>query len=29
VPYDSAAAAAAIRAAGMPEQFALRLEGAV
>ena len=29
VPYDSAAAAAAIRAAGMPEQFALRLEGTV
>ena len=27
VPYDSAAAAAAIRAAGMPELFAARLEG--
>ncbi len=27
VPYDNAAAAAAIRAAGLPEQFAARLEG--
>jgi hypothetical protein len=29
VPYDSAAAAAAIRAAGLPELFAARLEGVV